>query len=779
MSQVCPTPAMRRIRPSRAPRAAYFEALESRTLLTVVLDALPTLYGAEIALPAGKSIQVPLTSSTNVAGKVTYTVTASNGTIIPIVDVLNPAVSPARTFVQISTSLGNMTFQLFNDVAPATVSHMLGNLNTPDYTGSIFHRIINTAFKIVQGGDRDGDGIDNNTGLAIEEEYDFRVLYTGNGQLGEARTGTPDTGGSQFFITGSPQRSLDFNYTIFGQLVRGWDVFNSLLTLPTDANDRPLTPPTLNSISVVQNTTDAVLTLVSTSGTPITGTITVTARDASGATSARIFAVRTSADTVNNVPVLPRLSAVNRAIPANQTSIVPFGSVFDIENDALTVSPSLTSDTPHFTGSTNADGSFTITPDAGYTGPIQIRVTASQQNNPSISREHVYTFIVDGTAPTATLATVRDLYANAGAASTFTVTFADDLGLDVSSLINNNTAVSVYGPNGFASYATFVSINNNVNGTPRTVTYQLNAPGGSWNAPDAGGYLIVLNGNSAKDAAGLAAAATTLGKFYYSPSFLYDERYYLTYNSDVAAAVGAGGLPSGWAHFSTNGQTEGRPATPYFNEGFYRAIYADVRNAIAAGQLLSGWQHFLAAGIKEGRYSSPVYREADYLRFNGDIAVAVGAGTFSSGLEHFILAGQYENRRSSLYYNVNQYIASNPDVVTAVAANGNGLLKSVTLHFLLAGQKEGRVANDLFSETYYKSTYADVNTAITAKIYQSAFEHFVVSGAREKRNPSTNFNTVYYLQQNPDVAAVVNSGALTAFEHYMLAGRAEGRKAKP
>jgi cyclophilin family peptidyl-prolyl cis-trans isomerase len=779
------TPGSSRSRRPASRRADFLEALESRTLLTVTLDALPSAFGSTINLPAGKSIQVPLTSSSNVAGKVTYTITASNPSLVPLVDSINPAVSAARTFVQFNTSLGPIVVQLFNDVAPVTVNTFLSHLSSPDYTNSIFHRIVNSAAKIIQGGDRNGDGIDS-SGLQVEEEYDFRVLYTGYGQLGEARTGVRDSGGSQFFFSGSPFRSWDFTYTIWGQVVRGWNVINAMLALPTtgagDPNnnipaDRPLNPPTLNSVQVIQDPTDAVLTLVSTNTTPISGTITVTARDASGATDTKVFNVVTGLDNVNEPPILPRLSAVNRAIPANTSTTIAFPAVIDLENDPLTPQLNFTSSTPHASGTITNDGTLVLTPDPGYTGPIQLDLTVYQAGTNNVLGTRTYTFTVDGAAPTVTSSALKDLYAGAGAASTFTVTFADNVALDVNSIINNNAAVSVYGPNGFARYATFLSINNNTNGTSRTVTFQLVAPGGSWDAADAGGYLVVLNGGAIKDTVGNAVVATTLGKFYYSPSFLFDERYYLTYNSDVAAAVAAGGLPSGWAHFIANGQSEGRPATPFFNEGFYRAIYPDVKNAIAAGAIKSGWQHFLAAGIKEGRYSSPVYREADYLRFNPDIAAAVKAGGFSSGLEHFILAGQYENRRSSLYFNVNQYISSNPDVVAAVANNNNGLLKSVTLHFLLAGQKEGRVANDMFSETYYKSTYKDVANAMSAKIYQSAFEHFVVSGSTEKRNPSASFDTAYYLAHNPDVATLVATKALTAFEHYMLAGRAEGRAA--
>jgi hypothetical protein len=148
---------------------------------------------------------------------------------------------------------------------------------------------------------------------------------------------------------------------------------------------------------------------------------------------------------------------------------------------------------------------------------------------------------------------------------------------------------------------------------------------------------------------------------------------------------------------------------------------------------------------------------------------------FSSGLEHFIKRGQFENRRSSAFFDISTYIANNADVVTAVANHAAGLATSLVEHFLIYGQKEGREANDLFSEQYYLTTNSDVAAAVTRKLFASGFEQFAYAGAREERNPSTGFDTAYYIANNPDVATLVANGTMTAFEHYVLIGRAENR----
>ncbi len=770
----------------RAPRPALCEILESRLLLTVTIDPLAAIYGSTITLPAGKAIQVPITATNTLSGNLTYTVTSSNPSLAPVVNVLHPAVSAARTFIQMSTSMGNMIFELFNDIAPQTVTYLLTHLTSPDYTNSIFQRIIQQnlptqTLSIVQGGDRNGDGIDDNPGLALEQELDPRVLYTGHGQLAEARTSQPDTGGSQFFVTVQNQRFLDFNYTIYGQLVRGWDVLTALNSLPTDSNDRPLNPPTLNSITVVNDPTDAVITLVSNSGTPLNGTITVTAKDAFGNQNVRVFNVATVVDTTDDPPFLAPPSVVNRAIPENTGSgtptIIDFGAAVDLESSAYTISGAAL--TSGFSGNIPDSTHLSILPNTGFTGLIQLTVTATQNNNSNITSGRTYSFFVDsGAAPTATLH-ATDLFASAGQSATFTITYADDTLLD-STTLTSNSAVTVYGPGGAPINATFVSVDNNTQAATHTVTYRMTAPGGNWDTPDAGSYYVAINAGVIKDTLGNAMPLTVTGFFCYSPTAFFDERYYLAMNPDIAAAVANHQFASGYAHFIAQGQTEGRAATPFFSEHFYDTLYPDVAAAIANHTLKSGWQHFVLAGQFEGRYSNPAYDEATYLRLNPDVAAAVHAGLFTSGLEHFILAGQYENRTSSLFFDITTYMANNPDVVAAIAAGTGGLARSVVEHFLITGQHEGRTANVYFNETYYLATYPDVAAAVKAHTFASGFEHFELSGAHELRNPSTLFNSAFYLSSNPDVAAAVANKSLpSGFYHFMLSGKTEGRLPAP
>src|SRR5262249_15400962 len=150
---------------------------------------------------------------------VTYTVTSSN----PAITV--QARASQRTFLRLSVaSFGDLTFQLFGDLAPRTVETISGFVKSKFYDGLTFHRIVPNF--VVQGGDPSGDGT-GGPGFKFDDEFNAQAIFSGNGQLAMANSGK-DTNGSQFFVTIGPQRFLDFNHTIFGQLVRGFDILSRI-----------------------------------------------------------------------------------------------------------------------------------------------------------------------------------------------------------------------------------------------------------------------------------------------------------------------------------------------------------------------------------------------------------------------------------------------------------------------------------------------------------------------------------------------------------------------
>ncbi|MHB1033059.1 MAG: FG-GAP-like repeat-containing protein [Pirellulales bacterium] len=117
---------------------------------------------------------------------------------------------------------------------------------------------------------------------------------------------------------------------------------------------------------------------------------------------------------------------------------------------------------------------------------------------------------VDLTRPTAALA-VENIVNPGGANQTLTVTYADNLAVDVSDLDDSDLRVT--GPNGFDQLATFVSVDDPADGTPRVATYSITAPGGTWDGTDNGEYTVLIESNQVSDTSENFVPAGTLGTF--------------------------------------------------------------------------------------------------------------------------------------------------------------------------------------------------------------------------------------------------------------------------
>jgi peptidyl-prolyl cis-trans isomerase A (cyclophilin A) len=152
----------------------------------------------------------------------------------------------------IYTSSGTIVCRLFDKSAPKTVSNFVGlatgtkawtdpetgkTKHTPIYPGTTFHRVI-PGF-MIQGGDPLGDG-HGTPGYQIDDEIDPNLGFDKPGVLAMANSG-PNTNGSQFFITVAPAPHLDGRYSIFGEVVSGQGVADSISQVPRDDEDKPLT----------------------------------------------------------------------------------------------------------------------------------------------------------------------------------------------------------------------------------------------------------------------------------------------------------------------------------------------------------------------------------------------------------------------------------------------------------------------------------------------------------------------------------------------------------
>ena len=133
--------------------------------------------------------------------------------------VLRPAGSPPLR-ATIETDRGALVIDLFGADAPITVDNFLRLVDRRFFDGSRWHRVVPNF--VIQDGDPRGDG-NGGPGTVIRDELNRRRYD--RGMVGMALSG-PDTGGSQFFLTHSPQPHLDGRYTVFGQLPSGAQVLD-------------------------------------------------------------------------------------------------------------------------------------------------------------------------------------------------------------------------------------------------------------------------------------------------------------------------------------------------------------------------------------------------------------------------------------------------------------------------------------------------------------------------------------------------------------------------
>jgi cyclophilin family peptidyl-prolyl cis-trans isomerase len=150
----------------------------------------------------------------------------------------------------ISTSEGDMTVELWNDVAPNHVDNFLKLGRTGFYDNLKFHRIVPDF--VVQGGCPRGDGT-GNPGWSVKAEFNDRPHHPGT--LSMARSSDPDSAGSQFFIclTREHCQHLDGQYTAFGQVTEGMDVVEALGATDVDHNTgTPKDPPVLLAVKPVE-----------------------------------------------------------------------------------------------------------------------------------------------------------------------------------------------------------------------------------------------------------------------------------------------------------------------------------------------------------------------------------------------------------------------------------------------------------------------------------------------------------------------------------------------
>jgi peptidyl-prolyl cis-trans isomerase B (cyclophilin B) len=141
----------------------------------------------------------------------------------------------------IDTNFGRIILKFFPKLAPGHVKNFEKLADKGFYDGTTFHRVI-PGF-MIQGGDPNtkpgATGQPGMGGPGYNIKAEFSSMHHSRGILSMARSRDPDSAGSQFFITVNDASSLDNQYSIFGQVVKGMDVVDAIVNLPRDAQDMP------------------------------------------------------------------------------------------------------------------------------------------------------------------------------------------------------------------------------------------------------------------------------------------------------------------------------------------------------------------------------------------------------------------------------------------------------------------------------------------------------------------------------------------------------------
>ncbi|HEX8618077.1 MAG TPA: peptidylprolyl isomerase [Thermoanaerobaculia bacterium] len=154
---------------------------------------------------------------------------------------------------ELHTTAGQIDIRFFPEAAPNHVQNFISLAERGFYDGTKFHRVIPDF--MIQGGDPNSkdDNAKNSWGTGgsgTNVKAEFNEIPHKRGIVSMARSQHPDSASSQFFIVVKDSNFLDRNYTVFGEVVRGMEVADKIVSAPKGANDRPHDPTAITKIVI-------------------------------------------------------------------------------------------------------------------------------------------------------------------------------------------------------------------------------------------------------------------------------------------------------------------------------------------------------------------------------------------------------------------------------------------------------------------------------------------------------------------------------------------------
>ncbi len=145
----------------------------------------------------------------------------------------------------------NIQIELYPEIAPNTVNNFISLVKKGFYNGVIFHRVIENF--MIQGGDPNGSGM-GGPGYGIKGEFKgngFKNdLIHQRGVISMARSQSPNSAGSQFFIMHMDSPHLDGQYAGFGKVIKGIEEVDRIATVNKDSRDKPKKTEVMKKVSI-------------------------------------------------------------------------------------------------------------------------------------------------------------------------------------------------------------------------------------------------------------------------------------------------------------------------------------------------------------------------------------------------------------------------------------------------------------------------------------------------------------------------------------------------
>jgi cyclophilin family peptidyl-prolyl cis-trans isomerase len=404
-------------------------------------DERPTFkaIGAQ-SVRIGSPLHIPVDAYDAEGGPLTVTVSVDNPALLSAT-----VLTGNRSLRLDMNGYDDMVFELFEDRAPVAAGRVIELAEAGFYDGILFHRVVDNF--VIQGGDPQGNGTGGSNLGTFDDDFHPDLQHNRTGVLSFAKS-SDDTNNSQFFITEVPTRFLDFNHSVFGQLVEGEkDVREPISEVNVDGSDKPTTPIRINTATIFEDTENSVVMLKALAGTGTTN-VTFTITDSDGNQFQEVVAVTVIEDTevvngqtrlINSQPFLQRIT--EPVVSSNGPATLQLAGI-DVEGDPMTYFVSGTSSNNATAIVNPTTGLVTVTPVSGFQGSVDVAVGVFATTGAGdASDTQTVTFTFNSNSQTVAAPTSIDLRASSdsGSSNTDNITNIGSLSFDITGVTSGAT----------------------------------------------------------------------------------------------------------------------------------------------------------------------------------------------------------------------------------------------------------------------------------------------------------------------------------------------------